>query len=126
MNIILTPTIYAQERLTNPLFKGSPLGNILSGGQGAGNSYISKLIPVLINTTLIIGAILFFFYLIYGAISVITAGGDKGKIESARSHLKNALIGIILLISAFAITKLIEVIFGVDILTLDLSSLKLQ
>jgi hypothetical protein len=56
----------------------------------------------------------------------MTAGGDKAAIESARSRLGSAFMGLVILLSSFAILKLIENFFGVNILTLDIGVLKIQ
>lgn len=129
--ILITPITFAASggppnRLTNPIFQGTFLEYLLAGGQGAGSSFFGKLIPTLVGILLTIGAILFFFYFIYGAINYITAGGDKGNLESARTHIKNALVGLILMISVFAVTKLVESIFGLNILTIDIGPLVIK
>lgn len=58
-----------------------------------------------------------------GAISWIASGGDKQSLETAKSKITNALVGIIILFSAFAVVKFIESFFGISILTLDIDAL---
>lgn len=108
----------AQDAITNPA-----LGPTLQNMEGAG--FFQKFIPNLISLSLIIGALIFFAILIIGAIQWIASGGDKTAIESARGKLSNAFIGIILLFAAFAIIKLIESFFGINILVLDIGSLEI-
>jgi hypothetical protein len=91
-----------------------------------GMEYLKKMLPNVIGLLFVIGAIVFFFMLIIGAIQWISSGGDKGKLESARGRLTSAVVGIIILFSVFAIMKLVELFFGISILTLDIGSLIIQ
>jgi len=104
--------------ITNPA-----LGSIKSE---SGVSFFGKLISSLVTLSLIIGSLVFFFLMITGAIAWITSGGDKTKLESARSKLTNALTGFVILLVTFAIVKLIENFFGIDILVLDIGALKIR
>lgn len=107
-----------ESRIVNPA-----LGRL---NYETGSSFFQKLIPRLITLALIIGALIFFFNLIVGAIQWISSGGDKQSIESARSKISNALIGIVILFAVFAVAKLIEYFLGIPILTLDIGSLLIR
>jgi len=76
--------------------------------------------------TLIVGAVIFLFMLLLGAIQWISSGGDKANVEAARSRLTTALIGLVLLFAVFAVIKVIDTFFGTDILLLDIPSLVIQ
>jgi hypothetical protein len=91
-----------------------------------GVDFFENLVPRLVTLGLIIGALVFIFMLIWGAISWITSGGDKSNVETARSRVMNAIIGIVVLFVIWAIASLLEEFFGVDILTLDIRSLTIQ
>jgi len=111
----------------NPSYKGSIVNPTLGDlGKETGVSFFQKLIPALVNILLIGGALVFFFVLVTGAIQWISSGGDKQAIENARSKITNALIGIVILFTVFAIVRLIEYFFGISILTLDIASLTIQ
>lgn len=77
--------------------------------------FFGGLIPALIALGLVIGAVVFFFYFIMGAIHWITSGGDKMKMEQARSKITTALVGIIILLSFIGILGLIERFFGIGL-----------
>lgn len=66
------------------------------------------------------------FMLILGGIQWIMAGGDSKAVEAASGRLRTALIGIILLFSVYAIVSLVESVFGVSILSINIDSLVLQ
>ena len=104
--------------ITNPALE--------SLGQETGVSFFQKLITSLIDLALVVGALIFLFMLIMGAIQWISSGGDKQAIETARGRISNALIGIVVLFAVFAILQLIQYFFHISILTLDIGSLVIQ
>lgn len=97
------------------------LGPKLQGKTGL--QFFQTFLPNLLTMGLIIGVLFFFFILIMGAISWISSGGDKNALEEAKHKITNAIVGIVILFSIFAILKLIENFFGISILTLDIGSL---
>ena len=105
-------------QITNPA-----LGGELSKNTGV--EFFQKLLPALIGLGFVAGAIIFFFMLMIGAIQWMSSGGDKGALESARGRIASALIGIIILFSVYAIIKLVESFFNINILTLDIGPLKI-
>ncbi|OGM15800.1 hypothetical protein A2V56_01030 [Candidatus Woesebacteria bacterium RBG_19FT_COMBO_42_9] len=109
----------APNKITNPA-----LGNNLQNLTGA--EFFEKFVPMLISLVLIIGVVIFTFVLVLGAISWISSGGDKAQVESARGKVTTAIIGLVLLFSAWAIINLIELFFGINILTLDILNLAIQ
>ncbi|OGM14715.1 hypothetical protein A3D84_00490 [Candidatus Woesebacteria bacterium RIFCSPHIGHO2_02_FULL_42_20] len=87
--------------------------------------FISNLLRVLLGLAFIIGSLAFFFILILGGIEWITSGGDKVKVDDARRKVTNALIGLVLLFSVFAIANLVDFVFGVNITSFNLDFLNL-
>ena len=62
------------------------------------------------------GAALFFLaQLIIGGISWMGAGGDPKAMEAARNRLTNAIIGILIVASAFAVTLIVTTVLGINI-----------
>ncbi len=106
--------------ITNPGL-GTNLQGILAGGGGV--YFFQLLIPRLIGWAFVIGTTLFVFMLLIGSVQWITSGGDKNALEAARGRISQALIGVIVLFSVFAIIKLIEVFFGISILAIDIGPL---
>lgn len=91
-----------------------------------GVEFFGKLLPTMVGIVLVIGFIIFLFMMLVGGVKWISSGGDKAQLESARGTVLHGVIGVIILISVFAIVKLIEGIFGVKILTIDISPLIIQ
>jgi len=53
-------------------------------------------------------------FLIWGGISMITAGGDSGKFEKGRNRLVFSVIGMIVVASSYAVWRLIMHIAGIN------------
>jgi len=87
--------------------------------------FLSRLLSVVLGLAFIIGSLAFFFIFIIGGIEWITSGGDKVKVDDARRKLTNALVGLILLFSIFAIANLIDTVFGVNITSFSLDFLNI-
>ncbi|KKP45952.1 MAG: hypothetical protein UR39_C0017G0009 [Candidatus Woesebacteria bacterium GW2011_GWA1_33_30] len=111
--------------LTNPIFKGTIFESLLLSEEG-GTLFLGKILPNIIGLLLVFGVVTFFFMLLWGAVSWIISGGDKAHIESAKARITSALIGLVLMLSTFAIVKLIEAFFGIDILSIDIGPLVIQ
>ncbi len=108
------------ETITNPLL--SPfLQSILKAEGGIG--LLRIILPNFIGLAFIIGSVIFLFIIIVGAIQWISSGGDKNAVEGARGKITNAIIGIVILFSVYAIIMFIENFFGISILTLDIGNL---
>jgi len=77
----------------------------------------------LIRLILVIAAILFFFMLVIGGIQWIISGGDKAGSENARKRITSALVGLAIVFAAWAIINLVNILFGIDIMGLNIPSL---
>lgn len=73
----------------------------------------------------VIGGLAFFFMLLWGAFEYITAGGEKEKVGSATKRMTNALIGMVILLSSYVIFKLVNTIFGINVLNLEIPTIKI-
>jgi len=103
------------KKITNPVLPGLTkmtgiffLGNFLRTG---------------IQLVLIAGSVIFFFILISGGIKWLSSSGDKVKLESAQKQISSGLVGLAILLSSFAVIKLIEALFGIDLLNITLPTL---
>lgn len=100
-------TLLAQ--ITNPVIPGS-LG---SGGMSAGSPAIGAIIGAIIGVMLIFSFVIAFIYLLLGGFDWVTSGGDKAKLQSARDKITNAIIGLIIVASVWAIMTLVGQFIGV-------------
>lgn len=70
-----------------------------------------------ISLVMLVVALVFFFILIWGGLKWVMSEGDQKAVEAARAQITNALIGLAIVFAAFAIMKLIETIFGIQLLS---------
>jgi len=90
------------------------LGSELDIGIAVG--YFTQIISNIIGVITIIAGIWFVFMFIMGGFSFLTAGGDSKKMGEATAKITTALIGLIVVVSAYAIISLIGALLGFDIL----------
>lgn len=104
--------------ITNPI-TGS-LGNDVEKAK-TGELFTNYFVDIW-NTMISIGGLIVLIMFLWGALEWITAGGDSGKIEKARSRILQSLIGLIILVSSFVILGFIsQLFFGASFSLLDLS-----
>jgi hypothetical protein len=89
----------------------------------SGTEFLSSLLKSGIVLIFVAGGVLFFFILTTGGIKWLSSSGDKAKLESAQKQISSSLVGLVILLSSFAIIKLIEVLFGIDLLNITLPTL---
>ena len=82
--------------------------DVLNTGQG--------LISFAITTLTIFAGILFLYQFIRGALGWITAGGDQKKISDARDQITQGVIGMVIIVAAYAIIGVISSVLGLDLL----------
>jgi len=92
-------TIDISSQIGTDFFKFDSVGQLISTG---------------ITVVIAIGTIIFFVFLVAGGIQWLTSGGDKAKVQQARDHITNALIGLVILALSWAIWIFILNLFGVE------------
>ncbi|KKU44742.1 MAG: hypothetical protein UX64_C0047G0012 [Microgenomates group bacterium GW2011_GWC2_46_7] len=98
------------DQITTP--GGYQPGTDLAGSTSAVEKLISNVLVVLT----VVAGIAFALYFLLGGLSWITAGGDKTKIEKARSMMTNGAIGIIIIAVSYAIVWIVGAALGIEIL----------
>lgn len=111
--------ILAANPINNPV-----LGPNLQALNGV--TFTQGLLRTFITAALVVGVIIFFFNLLFGGIMYISSGGDKGKTEAAKSKLTNALIGIVVMFSVYAVVIIMGNIFGTNLLLFSLDNLRIK
>ena len=81
------------------------------------NTDIIQIVRAIIRFILLIAFVAAFIFLLIGGLRWITAGGDEKSVASARGMITAALIGLVIVLLAFAIIKLVETFFGVTIVS---------
>jgi len=71
----------------------------------------------IVQFILIVAFIAAFVFLLIGGIRWIIAGGDEKAVAGARGTITAALIGLVIVLVAYAIIRLVEIFFNVNIVT---------
>ena len=113
--------LLAQTSIDIGTFEGiGPLGgenNPIDTVAGAAGTF-AKIISNAVALMTIIAFIWFLFSLIIGAIGWLGAGGDKQKLQNSQKQITNALIGLVIVISAIFLAKIFGILLGVNILSI--------
>jgi hypothetical protein len=70
--------------------------------------YVSAIVSLLLT----VAALAAFIYLVLGGIKYITAGGDKGKVEEAKTSITHAITGLTIVAASWAIFLVLNHFFG--------------
>jgi hypothetical protein len=111
--LVTTPVLALEERKIDIRPKGKAFGPL-------GEITIPALVSAGVMLILIIAALIAFVFLVVGGIRWVTSGGDKEKTAKAQQTLTAALVGLVIVFAAWAIIRLIETFFGIQILTLEI------
>lgn len=108
----LTAASVVLAQASETVNKAAPgLGTPINPGTGWATDF-GALINSVLSIVMVIALLLVLLYLVLGGIEWITSGGDKGKTESARNKITAAIIGIIILAAAYALTQLVAWLLG--------------
>lgn len=101
--------------------EGNIGSNIIPANQFPTGFTIIDLVRNIIRFILITAFVIAFIMLLVGGIRWIIAGGDEKAVEKARNTITAALIGLVVVLVSFALIKLVETFFGINILTGNVS-----
>jgi len=103
-----------------------PLGTV---GEGPGlgpfsnlpepTSVLSKIISIAIGVMTIGAGIFFLFQVIIAGYNYLSAGGDAKLIETAGKKITNAIIGLLIVVVAYAFLSLLGTLLGVEFLDIN-------
>lgn len=79
------------------------------------NVDIPNVVRAVINILFVIAAVIAIIFLIWGGIKWTLSGGDKAALESARSHIIAAIVGLVLVFLSFFILTFVFDFFGIGL-----------
>lgn len=95
--------------ITNPILQGDL-------GSGDPNAVFGRYVGTFWGVAYTAGALIFLLYFIWGGVEWIMGGGNKERVENAKSKISNGLLGLAMLAGSYAIVKAIGYILGIDVL----------
>ncbi len=109
MNMIQTVYAATQRlgKVTNPAI-AQDFGEDVMG--------LENMITNFIGIATIIAGLILIAYLIMGAITWATAGGDPKAVDKAKKIITNAVTGMVLVAAAMIIIAILQSVLGIDIL----------
>jgi hypothetical protein len=115
--VLTTPlSVLADDTINISPPSTSPFANLV-------NLKPSYYVVTLINMLLGGAGVLAFIFLLLGGIQWITAGSDKDGVEKARKKVVQALTGLSVVFSAYAIMYVIRVLFNVNLVQFNITNL---
>ena len=87
----------------------------VSGEPGAA---VESFFTIVLGFLTVIGGIMFLIYFVLGGLNWISSRGEKEMVAKAQRYMSNALIGLIVVILAWAFTGIIGAALGFSILDL--------
>ena len=84
---------------------------------------VEGMISSAVNIVLIVASVLFLFSFLIGGIKFIISAGSKDKLDTAKRQLLNAIIGILIVFSAWSILSFIGEIYGIDFTTFQIPTI---
>jgi len=101
----LPVTVLAQD---NPFERGQTMVEGVQTASGVGQqASLETMIGNIINIALGFIGVLLLVYILWAGFVWMTAGGDTKKVEEAQTRIRNAIIGLLVIIVAFALSNFI-------------------
>ncbi len=108
-------TLIAQTELG----KFEPPTGSFSEGSDTTEGALSNLELIISNSLgviTVLAGVFFIFYFIMGAFQILSAGGDSGKVQTGQQRITQAVLGLVILVAAYAIIGLISTVLGLSLL----------
>ena len=81
-------------------------------------SAFESFVTILLGFLTVIGGLMFLIYFVLGGLSWISSRGEKEMVAKAQRYMSNALIGLIVVVLAWAFTGIVGAALGFNILDL--------
>ncbi|KKQ85610.1 MAG: hypothetical protein UT08_C0005G0061 [Candidatus Woesebacteria bacterium GW2011_GWB1_38_8] len=75
-----------------------------------------RLVSILLNNAIAIAGTIFLILILIAGFNMITAGGDSQKFQRAQQIITTAVIGFIIILSAFLVVRVLEAAFKINVL----------
>jgi hypothetical protein len=102
--VLLFAGPFAAFAQTNPISEGL---STVGAAAGLGNADLFTIIGRIINIFLGFLGVILLIIIIYAGFLWMTAGGSAEKIQTAQQWIRNAIIGLVIIVSAYGITQFI-------------------
>ncbi|MCC7523000.1 hypothetical protein IT407_04370 [Candidatus Uhrbacteria bacterium] len=100
----------AMAQRPSPFGSGGEAGKLLNdtGRQaGVGDADLTVIVGNIINIVLGFLGIVLLFYLLLAGWTWMSAGGDSKKVDEAKTMIRNAIIGLVIIVASYAIANFV-------------------
>ena len=103
--------------LAKPAFAQLNLSPDISGFETSGIPFLNlgRLLSNILALLFFFAALMAFLFILIGGIQWISAGGDKVAAASARDRITAAVVGLLIVVAAFAITLILSTVLGINL-----------
>jgi hypothetical protein len=103
------PAIASAQVTGNPFQRGAnAVTNVAnSAGISGGTTDLYTIVGRIINVVLGFLGIVLLFYFIYGGFRWMTAGGDDKQVTEAKTMIRNAVIGLVIIMASYALSNFV-------------------
>lgn len=109
--LLVAPVLaQAQNSPSNPCFPGREVNGVCLPERPPGAINIetlSDLIIRILNIALTVVGLVSVLFVVFGGFKYVTSGGDPEQIESAKGMIMNALIGLVIVLLALVIVRVV-------------------
>lgn len=89
--------------------------NIVFDSSGVPFTNLGALLQNALALLFFVAGLLAFVFIVIGGIQWITAGGDAKAASAARDRITAAVVGLLVVVAAFAITLILGQLFGINL-----------
>ncbi len=95
----------------------APVGGDVTGFDASKIPFtnVGQLMSNALGLLFFFAGLLAFLFIVIGGIQWITAGGDAKAASAARDRITAAVVGLLVVVAAFAITLILGQVFGIDL-----------
>lgn len=76
----------------------------------------ASFINILLPTAYVVSGLVILFLFVFGGLSIIMAGDNQKGVDKGKEAIKSAVIGFLIIFTAYWIIQIIEIVIGVQIL----------
>lgn len=76
---------------------------------------LEPLFTNIVQSVVALAGVALFVMLLYGGFTFLFSGGDQKKLDQAKGTLTTAIVGLVIIISAYLVLKTIQVFTGVPV-----------
>lgn len=104
LSLALAPCfVFAQSGPLDRLEAVQETADLPGGGEGS----LERTIGAIINIVFSVTGIIIIAFMVYAGFLWMTAGGDSGKVDNAKTIIKNTIIGLIITVLSYGIAQFV-------------------